>query len=369
MMKLYDSGKEAFPAIIEAIGSAKETLEINMFIWRDDVIGNGVARAVYEAALRGVRVTISVDRYGAVLEKAEECRRSFFHKKLTAIERLKARALAFFYRKNDPPRPQKDEESDLYRALLAHPLVSLDCDRHKADHSKFYIIDGRTLFLGGINIEDKENGADRRGRVYGDYMVRLDGRELVEAFLAKRRTEVTSPLAAHFPMNLKERSLFEMEAHYLSLIDASRERLLLVMAYLSPLPRFTEAILRAHRRGVRVTVMIPSEANFQNDTNRKAVARLLRESDGGIEVRLSPRMLHTKLVLADGTLSFGSTNITKKAFRQLDELNLAFPLADLPFANALLSHLEGELREAKEIRSVKELAYSRLRALLEGLLV
>ncbi len=364
---LLVDGREAFPAILEAIDGTRDSLYINMFIWRDDEIGNRMAAAVLAAAERGVHVHLSVDRYGAVLEKAEECRRSFFHKRQSAIERLKARVLARLYRAENALPWQKDEESDLYRAILAHPLITLDCDRHKADHSKFYIMDGRVLFLGGVNIEDKENGADRAGRVYGDLMVRIEGEDAVAAFLSRREG---APLEGDllFPMNLKARGRFEMEEHYLSLIDGASERLVIVMAYLSPLPRFLDAILRAHRRGVRVTVMIPERANFQSDTNRKTVARLLARSEGGIEVRLSPKMLHTKLLLTERAVSFGSTNITKKAFGQLDELNLTVPLTGSRFTEAVKAAIEHELSLAT-VATPKDLSYLRFRAFLEGFLV
>ncbi len=366
---LLVDGREAFPAILRAIDEAKESLTINMFIWRDDEIGNRMAEAVLRAAERGVLVHLSVDRYGAVLEKAEECRLSFFHKRQTVIERLKARALARLYRAENALPWQRDEESDLYRALLAHPGITLDCDRHKADHSKFYIIDGRVLFLGGVNIEDKENGADRAGRIYGDLMVRIEGEEAVNAFLARREgAPLTGDLL--FPMNRKEGGRrFEMEEHYLSLIEEAREELVLVMAYLSPLPRFLDAILRAHRRGVRVTVMIPARANFQNDTNYKTAAYLRKKSNGGIEVRLSPKMLHTKLLMTEAAVSFGSTNITKKAFRQLDELNLTVPRNGLPFYRAVEDAVGHELSLAKALAPGEKIPYARLRAFFEGFLV
>ena len=68
---LFIDGKNAFPAILKAIENARFSLYINMFIWRDDAIGNRIGEAVLSAAERGVKVFISVDRYGVVLEKAE----------------------------------------------------------------------------------------------------------------------------------------------------------------------------------------------------------------------------------------------------------------------------------------------------------
>ena len=369
-LTLYDGGHEAFPAILEAIEQAKESIFINMFIWREDTIGTRMAEAVLAAADRGVHVRIVKDRYGVVLEKAEECRLSLLHRTQTPIERLKSRALCAFYAP-EAGKWKAEGKSPLYDRLISHENITLDADRFRADHSKFYLIDGEILFLGGVNIEDKENGADLRGRVYGDYMVRLAGREYVTAFLAEREGEAPAQnLPVRFPMNRKERSILGMEEHYLSLIENAEEELLIVMAYLSPLPRFLDAILRAHHRGCKVTVMIPSEANFQNDTNRRTVRRLLAKSGGGITVLLSKKMLHTKLILSEKAVSLGSTNITKKAFGQLDELNLALKMReDDPFTIALRASLARELAEAERPADYKKITYRPLVAFFEGLLV
>ena len=105
---LLTDGKEAFPAILEAIGQAQRTVLINMFIWRDDAIGNAMARAVLDAAERGVSVTLSVDRYGVVLEKCEENKRSFFHKKQSLSERIKISTLELLYPMKGTPKRAPD---------------------------------------------------------------------------------------------------------------------------------------------------------------------------------------------------------------------------------------------------------------------
>ena len=80
-MTLLIDGKQAFPEIINTINQAKDLIKINMFIWRDDKIGNEIANALLNAANRGVQVEISKDRYGLILEKCEECKKSFFPQK------------------------------------------------------------------------------------------------------------------------------------------------------------------------------------------------------------------------------------------------------------------------------------------------
>lgn len=368
---LLVDGREAFPAILQAIGAAREHIVINMFIWRDDSIGNKLAQAVLDAAERGVKVEISVDRYGVVLEKSEESKKSFFHKTQTLSERIKIRMLEMIYPMQGAPRRAKDKESELYRRIMRHPNVTVSRDVFKADHSKYYIIDGEILILGGVNVEDKENGADMQGRVYQDYMVRMDGREYVDAFLHKLKTGENIAAAYSFGINRKALSprRFEMERIYLDMIEGAREELTVHMAYFSPLGRFVRAIADAHRRGVRVTVMIPEAANYQSDSNKKTVKRLMRLTNNGIALCFTPKMMHTKMVINEKMISFGSTNITKKAFGQLDELNLQIENVPCPLRDALLESVADNQALARRINDEKEIRYNRFLAFLEGFLV
>ena len=366
---LLVDGKEAFPEILRCIGAARKSIFINMFIWRDDVIGNRIAAAVLAAAERGVQVDISVDRYGVVLEKAEECKRSFFHKRQTLTEKVKTAALGLLYPMPGAPKRARDEETALYRAVMSHPNIRVERNRFKADHSKFYIFDEEILILGGVNIEDKENGADLQGRIYQDYMVKMAGREYVETFLAKRERGEEGGEGYFFGVNVKEpQRRFEMERLYLGIIEGAKEELLITMAYFSPLPQFLEAIAAAHRRGVKVTVLVPERANFQSDTNRKTARKLLKMTNNGISVYFSPKMVHTKLVANEEWVSFGSTNITKKAFRQLDELNLFLPRGG-ETAQQLVASVRENHALSRLVTNWRDVSYNRLLAWLEGFLV
>ena len=366
---LLVDGKAAFPEILRCIESARESIRINMFIWRDDEIGNRVARAVLDAAERGVQVDISVDRYGVVLEKAEESKRSFFHKEQTLTEKIKTRTLELLYPMPGAPRGAKDEASALYRAVMSHPNIRVERDTFKADHSKFYIFDGETVILGGVNIEDKENGADMQGRVYQDYMMKMTGRDCVDNFLAALEWGGGQTADYCFGVNVKEPVWrFGMERLYLDMIESAQQELTITMAYFSPLPRFVEAIAAAHRRGVRVTLLVPERANFQSDSNHKTVKKLLRLTDNGITVYFSPKMVHTKLVANENWVSFGSTNITKKAFGQLNELNL-FLRRGSAAAEDLMADVAVNHRLSRRVKDWREVRYNGLLAWLEGFLV
>ena len=369
-MTLLINGENAFPEIISCIESAKSSVAINMFIWRDDEIGNRMAESVLNAADRGVKVDISVDRYGVVLEKCEECKRSFFHKGQSLSEKAKIAVLEMCYPKNGRPGKVEDVYTPLYNRIIGHPNIAVSADVFKADHSKWYIIDDEILFVGGINIEDKENSCDINGNVYGDYMVKLCGKDFVEMFKHKLQSGCNTSDELFFGINRKTPDrLFEMEQLYLQLIQNASTRLHITMAYFSPLKNFLDEIIAAHKRGVRVSVVIPENANFQNASNRRTVKKLLEASDGQIEVYLSPKMLHTKLVMNESCISLGSTNITKKAFNQLDELNLFAKNDDSSFARALNSSVADDINAAKRIRRHEDVSYNSLLAFGESFMV
>lgn len=367
---LLVNGQTAFPEIIRCIEKAKASVEINMFIWRDDNIGNKIAETVLEAAERGVHVALSVDRYGVVLEKCEENKKSFFHKKQSLVEKIKISTLQWMYPENSMPGKVADTYSRLYRRIVNHPNIKVSADVFKADHSKYYIIDDEILFVGGINIEDKENGCDLQGRVYGDYMVKLCGSKYVEAFRQKLCSGKDTLTALFFGINVKQPvRRFEMMQRYLDLINGAKTELHITMAYFSPIKAFVDAIVAAHERGVKVTIVIPEKANFQNDSNRRTVRKLLKATNGQIKVYLSPKMLHTKLITSDTYSSLGSTNITKKAFSQLNELNLFVPKGDSEFDRALSESIRTDISSARQVNCHQEIHYRPLIAFLEGFLV
>jgi cardiolipin synthase len=365
---LLVDGKNAFPAIIAEIEKAKKSLEINMFIWRDDEIGNRLAECVLQAAERGVGVVWSVDRYGSIFEHTEESKKSFFHKSTSLAEKIKIKSLQFFYPENRTKTPIFDQESELYRQIVSHPRIKLDANRMKADHSKYYIIDGKILICGGINVEDKENGVDQVGREYQDYMVKMDGEEYVRAFKAKLEKGIDVDKDYFFGVNSKICTPynFEMEEKYLSMIDESEKELTIVMAYFSPLKKFMNGIVAATKRGVNVRIMIPEYANLQTDTNRKAVKLLMKKCGDKLRVYYTPKMSHTKLIYTEKWMTFGSTNITKKTFCQLAELNLFVRNLPSAFTEKLKNSVEENFALSRQILSPKEIKYNLVKVFMEN---
>ena len=75
------------------------------------------------------------------------------------------------------------------------------------------------------------------------------------------------------------------------------------------------------------------------------------------------------MIINDQYISLGSTNITKKAFNQLDELNAFMRIENHEFVNCLFNSVEEHFNISSKVEHYKELRYNKFTAFIEGFLV
>ena len=363
-IKLLIDGKNAFKEILDCIDDANELIYINMFIWRDDNIGNEIASHLLDAVKKGVKVFVSADRYGSILEHAEETRTSFFHKELNFSEKFQVGFLRLFYGFKESPKFLGDKKSQVYKELIENPNFSLENNVIKKDHSKYYIFDDKIVIFGGINVEDKENGKDLRGMIYQDYMVKIIGEKDVSYFKTAL-VESCTPLDYKIVVNNKSKKLFQIEDEFLKMIDESKTDLLIYMAYFSPLKSFMKAIKSASERGVKIKIMISKSANLQDNLNKSTAKKLSKLKN--VLIYYTDKMCHTKLMQNENYTTFGSCNINKKAFNCLDELNIILKRDDSKLNLKLQESLQNELDSAKVMKT-DEIKYNHFVAFLESII-
>lgn len=353
-----DDGADAtFTRVLQCIDAAKRSIEIHMFVWRNDAIGNEIGKAVLRAADRGVKIDIKKDRGAIMYERIEMNRKSFFHTKLPLSTRLKYAA----FRPTFPNTFVRDEfRHELGDAIRDHPRVDLEWVNHT--HTKCYLFDEEILITGSVNIED-------RHRKYHDYMVEIACADLVRRFRQRhaRKSSYRAERPIDFLVNRRDapQPAFEIKNQFMRFIAEAKHAIYVEMAYIGD-PDISQRLIAATRHGVRVTVLFSRRANIGNDINYRALRELYDSAE--IRVHLSDKMLHSKLMLFDWkTAVLGSANLSVFSMQKAEELSVSVHSQPC-FLKSLNAEVKRRLAASERIESVKPLKkYSRTLAALQQL--
>ena len=282
-VRIWIDGYEAFRRIETLIGRASVSVVIQMFIWKDDQTGRQVARWLLDAADRGVTVEIMKEAVGDFFESYSDFLGT------------------------------KDSANPLWKAFWNHPRIRISYAAH-ADHAKVYVIDGHTLLLTGMNI------ADEYRYEWHDCLVELRGSSIVEQFLTRKKpSNDRSPI--RIVANTEESK--DIRPTFLKLLDAAKEQVIVEHAYLSD-PEVLDKFVELSKRGVRLTIILPSKMQFHNHANTLAIGQLMAEGDmSNIRVFIYPGFCHSKIVLVDSNTAFlGSANLYKGSLDDMGEVNV-----------------------------------------------
>ncbi|MES2981673.1 MAG: phosphatidylserine/phosphatidylglycerophosphate/cardiolipin synthase family protein [Verrucomicrobiota bacterium] len=307
-----DGAEMTFRRVKEHICAARRSIEIHMFVWRNDVIGQEIGEAVLEAAERGVAVRIIKDVGAFMYERIEMNRKSFFNKPISFKNR-------WVYRLIRPTFPDtfcKDDHTDeLGWKIIHHPNVSIEWVNHT--HTKYYLFDDEVMLTGSINIEDRHRG-------YLDYMIRIEGREHIERFRQRQSLQVPHDATRRLDFVLNSLRAgarrFEIKDKFLELMRQAKTSLYIEMAYIGD-PEISAGITAAAARGVEVTMLFSREANVGNDINYKSMDELYRNTP--MKAYLADRMIHSKLMMIDDSIVImGSANFSVFSMQKAEELNV-----------------------------------------------
>lgn len=346
-----DAADHAYRRIIQRIGAAERSLEIFLYVWRADAVGHLIGRAVWEAAERGVRVTIFKDSGAVLFESQESNRKSFFPARRSVGQRIQQRIAGLTF---PDSRVEDDWTDELGRDLRGHPNV--DFRWVSATHTKYYCIDERFLITGSLNLED-------RHRDYHDVMVEITGEEAVRRFRDSEKTGRAEGEGMAILRNDPVADRFTIKPEILRLIENAREALHIEMAYLGD-DKVTEALVAADSRGVAITLLFSRKANIGNDVNYAVLVDLMERS--GIRVRLSDKMIHSKVMVVDGRrVLLGSANFSVFSLERAGELNLLVEENPV-FVDRLSTILAERWDLGEAVESIEALPpYSRLLAALQ----
>jgi len=323
-LTLLQNGPATYQAMFAAIRGAKDHINLETFIFDDDEAGQKFSELLLERQAAGVQVNVIYDSVGGLMTPA-----AFF-------DRLRAggiRVLEF-----NPVNPLAGNKSEW---LL-----------NNRDHRRQLVIDGRIAFTGGINISDtyssapgkrrkKKPGEDDKPTVgWRDTHIRIEGpvvAEFQKLFMESWARQKGERLAArnYFPKLKAQgdeivRAIGSTPADpdsliYLTLMSAISQAELevhLTIAYFAPDPQMLKALIDAARRGVEVSLVLPSYTDSWPifHLGRSYYTRLLK---GGVRIyERRGAVMHAKTACIDGVWSsIGSTNTDWRSFLHNDEIN------------------------------------------------
>ncbi len=312
-------GRSFYPPMLADIRSASSSVHINQFGFRPGGVGEEFADALVEKLRDGVPVRLVVDRQGSDPEGGA---RVFY-------ERLTQAGAEVCVVRATKPRAQRGVLGT--GGALHWNLGALG----HIDHRKVVVVDGRIGWVGGAGIED--HFADGR---FHDLFLRVTGpvvEQLQLVFLGGFRWlggEVpVSTLDELLPADGTHAQIPATVLHNAPgrfrpitaaigrILDGAAETLDVVNPYVTD-RGMIRRIEHAARRGVRVRLFVPANANNWAcaAAQQHHHAALL---DAGVRILEYPTMLHAKAFVRDGEeLLAGTCNLEAWSLRRFFEIDL-----------------------------------------------
>lgn len=329
------NGDTAYPVMLDAIASARESITLSTYIFDRDEAGLAFARALGEAVRRRVQVRVLIDATGT--------RYSW-----PSILRVL--------------RKEKIPYARFLPSFLLWRLMSMNLRNHR----KTLVIDGRVGFTGGMNIRVGHWLSKRPSSPVQDIHFRVEGpvvAQLQEIFaddwrFTKGETlrgplwfpplERRGPVLARRVADGPDDDTDPLRWAILAGLAVAKHSVRIVTPYFLPDPPVISALNLAAMRGVQVDIILPSKCNlpFVLWASRAQWWQVLAL---GCRIWLTPPPFdHSKLMLVDGVWSLvGSANWDPRSLRLNFELNLE--CYDPALAAKLEQIIKEKLKTAREV--------------------
>jgi cardiolipin synthase len=337
-VEVLRNGDEIFPAMLDAIAGAVDTVDLVTFVYWSGEIARRFADELSESARRGCRVRILLDAVGARRIDAE------------LVDQMTAAGcdVRWF-------RPVSDAVPEIGAA------------NHRT-HRKILVCDSAVGFTGGVGIADEWNGDARNEDEWRDTHLRIVGPVVAQLHAGFVDNWADQHDDDFFPWEERPHDGSEdgttpmMVAHgssatgaseirrlLLTLIDGASERVRIASAYFNPDDRMSDALCRAVSRGAAVQVLVPGEHADKRLVQMAGEAHYERLLDGGVDLRTyETSMMHAKIVTIDRLIAtVGSANFNHRSTRHDAETNTV--ITDRHVVQVLDDHFTQDFDDAVDL--------------------
>lgn len=307
-IELFFDANEKYPALLEDLKQAKETINILYFIIRNDQSGQALIEILAKKAREGIKVRLVYDDGGSFMTPS-----SFFRPLIEAggivVKHYPAKFKIFTLNWN-------------YR-----------------NHRKIVVIDGKIGYMGGMNIGDEYLSLNPKYRPWRDAHFKVEG-EMVPLLQMRffkdyfmvcenqlESNQIEKEIDLYFPPTTCEEETFvqlicdgpdqrtdHMRSAYIKLITTAQESIWIQSPYFIPDSEFLHVLKIASQSGIDVKIMIPviPDNHFVHRATTSYIKELL---EAGIEVYFYEGFLHSKIIVIDRVIStVGSVNMDVRSF-------------------------------------------------------
>ena len=329
------NGDRIFPAMLDAIRSARQSISFETYIYWEGTIGREFTEALSERARAGVKVHVLLDWIGSM--KIGEASLDEMRRAGVQVHR--------------------------YHKPVWWKLARLN----NRTHRKLLIVDGKVGFTGGVGIADKWRGNAQDPDHWRDSHFRVEGPVVgqMQAVFNDNWTKATGTVldgADYFPalqhVGDMPAQMFSssptggaesMHLMYLMAITSARKTIDLSAAYFVPDELTVTALRDAMKRGVRVRLVVPGphvDSKVVRNASQTQWGAMLQA--GARMYRYQPALFHNKLMIVDGYLTIGgSANFDNRSFQLNDESNIN--IYDRAFAAHMTEVIDNDIARSREL--------------------
>jgi cardiolipin synthase len=329
-VEIYNNGDCFYPAMLEAIESARVSITLEQYIFWDGEIGRRFAEALADKAREGLPVKLVLDAIGSA---------SLGWEIFDTLARGGCEVAWF--------RPI--HWYTLHRANLRN-------------HRKSLIIDGRLAFTGGAGIADHWLGDARNAQEWRDIEISVAGPAVLPlqtGFVQNWLLTTGELLGGHeyFPvqtiLSSPSSGAGAAGTMYLVALQCARSYIHIANPYFIPDSRIVALFANACRKGVAVKLMLAGRHNDTWWARQNSVRLYGRLLASGVHIfEYEPTMLHQKTMIVDGAwATVGTTNFDNRSFALSEETNICFN--DRRLVADLQTQFDKDLADCKEVRQTE----------------
>ena len=325
---LYTTNDGGWDAMLSACESAKESIDLEQFIFMTDDIGKRFIDICSKKANEGVKVRFLWDAAGSF---------SFFGSNI--VEELKAKGIELVFFKTLFPSIFKFHK---YRSWYFR------------NHKRTLVIDNKIGFTGSICVSDKM-------RNWRDTVVKIDGPVVEEMQKEFERTwNRALGKKSEKIKRVKSREEFRYVTNYpfpkrhllykeiIEAIRNAKKSIYITTPYFIPTRHLSKILRSASRRGVDIKVIVPqwSDHSEVDLCSRSFFMKMLKV---GIKIYLyKGEMIHSKTITIDGTWSsVGTLNLDSVSLLYNFEANIIS--TNNLFTKELVEHFSMDLKDTEEV--------------------